>query len=92
MFLKKQKTNNLIGFFVFTQSGYRLGVVVGVVLDEYKNLKKINVRKVFLGLAVGRKSVIDRSQIIQIKDKKIIVDDALIKIDKKSVVYGMENA
>ncbi len=92
MFSNKEKSK-LIGYKVFTQSGLYLGVVVSV--ENYilsKNLRKIYVRKKFLGFLFGNLLIIDRSQIVAVykNNKKIIVENLVSKVKQKSVIYEAE--
>jgi len=76
----QNKTNNLKGFHVFNESGVYLGKVVRVFIDiKNQDLKNITVRKVFI-VPFGQKLIIDRSQILNVEDKKVIVSDASSKI------------
>jgi|GEM_PF-2583851 len=90
MFSNKKK-NKLIGYDVFTRGGLRLGVVVSV--ENYilsKSLRKIFVRKKFFGIPFGKTLIIDRSQIIGIYNKKIVVEDLFSKINSKNIIYEAE--
>ncbi len=99
MFLTKKTTQktkknkvNLKGYKVFTQSGFKLGKVVGVLYDEYsKNILNIVVKRTIFFFAVGKELIIHKSQIVQIKQKKVIVEDAFVK-NKGKIIYSPENA
>jgi len=92
MFLKKER-NNLIGLKVFTQSALYLGVVVFVKTDPNSgDLNKIYAKKRFFFFPIGRALIIDRSQIVEISDKKIIVEDSVSKISSENIVYEAETA
>jgi hypothetical protein len=90
MFSNKEK-NKYIGYDVFTRGGLHLGVVISV--ENYfpqRSLKKIYVRKKFFGVLFGKTLIIDRSQIIGIYNKKIVVEDLVSKINPKSIIYEAE--
>ncbi len=90
MFLNKEQ-NRLLGYNVFTRGGLHLGVVVFIENYSFeKKLKKIHVRKKFFGIPFGRRLIIDRSQIIGIYNKKIVVEDLVSKISQKSIIYEAE--
>ena len=96
MFLRKNKTKkknkDLKNYTVLTQSGFKLGVVVSVLKDKTtKEILKINVKKTFLKIPFGDLYTIDRTQILKIEDKKVIVSDATLLLKEGGVAYTMEN-
>ena len=75
MFIDAKK---IIGNKVFSQSGSYLGKVVDFRIDiSGQNIVKYYVSGDFFGL-IKKPLIIDASQIIEIKEDKIIVDDAAI--------------
>ena len=75
MFLKGKK---IIGSKVFTRSGYYLGRVIDFKLDTLgQNIVEYYVLKGFFNL-VKKPLIIKSSQVVEIKEKKIIVEDTLI--------------
>ncbi|MEK7452796.1 MAG: PRC-barrel domain-containing protein [Patescibacteria group bacterium] len=92
MYFQKKRKNSLIGLSVYTESGYGLGVVSFVEKDENNGeFKKIYVRRRFLFIFFGKSLIIDKSQILRIENKKIIVSETSINIGSENIIYRTEN-
>lgn len=76
MFLKAKK---IINSKVVTQSGQFLGRVTDFELD----IADQRVSKYFISGFLKERLIISSGQVIEIKEKEIIVDDAVIRVSEK---------
>jgi len=81
------KAKKIIGCQVVTQSNYHLGRVVDFDIDSSRqNIIKYYVSTGLLGFAKSR-LIINTGQIVEIQEKKVIVEDAVVS-GKATVEYA----